>query len=306
MSDEDNKEPSGELVKARPLSLQKASLNLVRRAIQDIERLNRPFINSLGMKFVPVPDTQALFSIWQTRVQDFEEFVKATRHVATAEMLSLSSEGGSAQNPGRYWKQRGHTWKNPGFPQGPTHPVRGVNWNDATLFCKWLTRNEHMEGLLAEGKEYRLPTDAEWSRAVGTAKYPWGNDWPPPQGAGNYAGEEAKNADWPEIYPTIEGYNDGYARTAPVGSFRANKYGLFDMGGNVWVWCEDWYRDEMNSEETRKAFSELTEDKVFRVCRGAGWNEWYPEYLGVGYRNRNAPWNRSSDLGFRCVVVPSS
>ena len=110
--------------------------------------------------------------------------------------------------------------------------------------------------MLPHGRIYRLPTDAEWSAGVGlqgeegtnpkekSSKiklYPWGKEWPPPKGAGNYAGEEAKTGDWPAVWQVIEGYNDGYPRTSPVGSFAANANGLYDMGGNVWQWCEDWY-----------------------------------------------------------------
>ena len=141
-----------------------------------------PFVNTLGMKFVPVKGTEVLFSIWHTRVQDFEAFVKATGHDATQGMYSLRSDG---------WMRRGDTWKDPGFTQGPTHPVCGVSWHDAQAFCKWLTEKERKDGIIDQQQSYRLPTDAEWSQAVGDTKYPWGDQWPPPQGAGNYADESS-------------------------------------------------------------------------------------------------------------------
>jgi Sulfatase-modifying factor enzyme 1 len=156
---------------------------------------DQPWQNSLGMKFVPVAGTQVLFSIWDTRVGDFETFVKDTGYDATGGMYSIGKDG---------WKWRGATWKEPGFSQGLNHPVVGVSWNDAEEFCKWLTKRERSAGNLPEDREYRLSKDEEWSAAVGLKNevgstpeennrkiklYPWDipkkrdKNWPPPAGS---------------------------------------------------------------------------------------------------------------------------
>jgi formylglycine-generating enzyme required for sulfatase activity/WD40 repeat protein len=261
---------------------------------------DRPWVNSLGMKFVPVPGTRVLFSLWDTRRQDFEEFVKSTNYNATGGMYSVDKDG---------WKQHGATWKEPGFSQGPTHPVVGVAWNDALEFCKWLTRQERNAGNLPQDTEYRLPKDAEWSAAVGLNRepgntpqeknsklklYPWDipqkreKSWPPPSGAGNYPGEESRTGNEPKDWSVIPAYNDGFPRTSPVGSFEANAEGLYDMGGNVWQWCDDW--------SWRNA---LTQD---HVLRGAAWCSGSPSSLLASSRFFTAA-IRADYIGFRCVVA---
>ena len=164
-----------------------------------------PFVNSLGMKFVPVGGTKVLFCIWETRVQDYEVFVKDT----------------------------GREWPKPIFRQGPTHPAVNFMWEEAVAFCRWLSKKE--------GREYRLATDAEWSVAVGlkaesgstprekdskAVGYPWGTAWPPPRRVGNFD-------------PALKA--DEFERTSPVGTFSANGFGLYDLSGNVWEWCSDLY-----------------------------------------------------------------
>jgi serine/threonine protein kinase len=257
----------------------------------------KPWVNSLGMKFVPVPGTKVFFCVWDTRVQDFAAFVQTTDYDATGGMWSLGKDG---------WKRRGATWKSPGFEQGPAYPVAGVNWSDANAFCEWLTKKEHASSLLPNDKVYGLPTDAEWSVAVGLGQesgstpkgkngkikdvYPWGKQWPPPQGAGNFAGEESTIGNEPSDWSFISRYNDGWARTSPVGSFRANQYGLYDMSGNVWQWCDDWY-DEM---------------KKNRVLRGGSWGDADTGLLLSSYRGDNSPVYRFDLVGFRCVVGTGS
>ena len=251
---------------------------------------DRPYVNSLGMKFVPVPETEVLFSIWDTRVKDFEAFVKDTGYNATEGMFSLRSNG---------LKQRGNSWHSPGFPQTPEHPVCGVNWFDAKEFCQWLSKKE--------GKTYRLPTDAEWSYAVGiggkeigatpqekTKKlpdiYPWGNSMPPMVNGkpmGNYAGAEADDGNWLSDAKVIPEYRDNFARTSPVGSFPANALGLYDMGGNVWQWCEDRYEP----------------GKEPRVLRGGSWINNGPRDLLSSSRNGFTPVPRLDNIGFRVVLV---
>lgn len=248
--------------------------------------------NSLGMKFAPAGTEGVLFCIWETRVQDFEAFFKATGHDATSGMFSLGENN--------EWMQQGGTWKAPGFKQGSTHPVVGMSWEDAMAFCNWLTEKERREGLIEADQSYRLPTDAEWSRAAGDGKYPWGDEMPPPKGAGNYSSQGDGLSD------SIEGYQDGYPRTASAGSFRANKYGLYDMGGNVWEWCMDWYRKKMNSEEVRKKYPGLEQDgggQAARVQRGGSWIDGGPEALASAFRSGGHPGGRGADFGFRCVVA---
>ena len=207
--------------------------------------------NSLGMKFVPVPGTDLLFSIWDTRVQDYRAFVQET----------------------------GRAWSKPSFPQGPDHPAVNVSWDDANAFCKWLSAKE--------GREYRLPTDAEWSLAAGlpseigsTPKekdgaikkiYPWGDTWPPPEGVGNF--DRSLMA-------------DSYDKTSPVGAFAENRFGLYDLSGNVWQWCEDWY----DSSQRR------------RVLRGGAWNSCTQDILLSSFRHYAYPTDQSDSIGFRCVT----
>jgi formylglycine-generating enzyme required for sulfatase activity len=180
-----------------------------------------------------------------------------------------------------------------------------VSWEDARAFCQWLTKKERQSGLLAAAQSYRLPRDWEWSVAVGlnearggTPKdkdckiegvYPWGTQWPPPQGVGNYAGGEAKDGNWASNWLVNDGYNDGYARTSPAGSFKANRHGLYDLAGNVWEWCEDFYDGQSGA----------------RVLRGGSWYLYGPRFLLSSSRYNRVPTLRSVNFGFRCVVVVS-
>jgi serine/threonine protein kinase len=253
-----------------PLPVEPAGLDFhpIRTATKE-----KPWENSLGMRFVPVAGV--FFCIWDTRLQDFEQFVQNSGYPASGK------------------------WQEPGFKQGPDHPVVNVSWDDALAFCNWLTTRERGSGLLPDRMSYRLPTDSEWSNAVALGNesgntpeqkkgkikvYPWGLGWPPPPGAGNYCGEEAKGGR--SSWPVIAGYNDGYARTSPVSAFPPNRNGLHDMGGNVWQWCDDW----SNANRFR------------RVLRGASWLNEHPDDLLLSNRRDDTPTSRRDNYGFRCVL----
>jgi formylglycine-generating enzyme required for sulfatase activity len=183
--------------------------------------------------------------------------------------------------------------------------VAAVSWNDAHAFCRWLTDKERKAGILGANQTYRLPTDAEWTKAAGNGKYPWGDAWPPPPGAGNYA-DEAFAASMPvKGWPHVPG-NDGYPYTSPVGTFRPNVYGLYDMGGNLWQWCEDWYQASMNDDVLLTKYPALNEDaggSKYKVLRGSSWLGHTSDNLLSAYRSSNAPGNRFTYYGFRVVVV---
>ncbi len=248
--------------------------------IKDGPVLGQPYTNTLGMSFVQVAGTDAYFSIWETRVQDFEAFVNAMKHDATREYIEFGADG---------WKKVvGHNWKNPGFPQTENHPVCGINWYDAQKFCQWLTEKERKAGRLTEKQSYRLPTEAEWDIAVGTGRYPWGDEWPLPAQAGNYAGLEVlADGNWNQEGPNVvlKDFSDAYPRTSPVGSFAASKTGLYDLGGNVWEWCQD---------------ADDTQGK--RIQRGACWHNGNPTTLESTYRSAKDPAARDAGSGFRCIL----
>ena len=117
----------------------------------------KAWTNSLEMRFVPLGDIY--ISVWQTRVRDFEAFVAATGYDAIGGMSSAITQNG--------FKLNQMSWKDPGFSQTPDHPVVGVSWEDANQFCAWLTKKERSEGTLRNFQSYRLPTDREWSEAIG-------------------------------------------------------------------------------------------------------------------------------------------
>jgi len=175
------------------------------------------------------------------------------------------------------------------------HPVVGVSWQDAILYCAWLS--------LKGPHKYRLPTEAEWelaARGGGSAiKYSWGNGAPSLALGGNVGDEALKKVflDWPIIW---RAYNDNYAFTAPVKEFGANALGIFDMTGNVAEWCSDWYQENYYAKQNwnRPAGPPQGTEKVIR---GGSWGD-TPAKLRIACRRNAPPAFRSNNLGFRVAA----
>lgn len=196
----------------------------------------RPWENSLGMKFVPAGGPKLLFCQHETRVKDFDTFARSPFKDLLIDLpRSAQSDSAPPTAPIR-------SWEKPGFDQTAVHPVCGVSQTDARLFCAWLTEREQNRGWLAGDQFYRLPTDAEWSLAAGLQSDPGPEARPGLSAevtalpAGNFAGPEARSHMlWPPHLST-DAPGDAFPVTAPVGSFAANTQGLYDMHGNMAEW----------------------------------------------------------------------
>jgi formylglycine-generating enzyme required for sulfatase activity len=170
---------------------------------------------------------------------------------------------------------RDFSWQGPGFRQTPDCPAVNITWEQAQRFCLWLTRKEHALGILDENQSYRLPTESEWTAAAASeTTFPWGETWPPPAGFANYGVPGA----------------DSFPNTSPVGSFPANKFGLYDMSGNVWQMCEDPSgKKEGNS--------------MLYVTKGGSWGTADADSLKCNFRRFINPHKADNTVGFRCVLV---
>lgn len=236
----------------------------------------KPWQNGMGMKFESV-GSDLMASAWETRVRDYQAFVESALY------------------------EKPH---DADFPQGPDHPVIHISREDAAAFCDWLTEREREDERIAQSHRYRLPTDEEWSLMAGLPAeigdspgqrdankkniYAWSGKWPPPNAVANYADASAASLPGISAVRVIPDYDDGFPRTAPVGSFPPNDLGLFDISGNV----HEWVSDDISTTSTGP----------LGVTRGAGWNTYIRENLVLGWRNPVPPSVRADYYGFRIVL----
>ena len=283
-----------------------------------------------GMRLVP--DAQPIhrvslspFWIDETEVtnEQFERFVQATGYVTVAErglteeelpntppearvpggaVFTPPAKGATIEDSDQWWTfLPGANWRHPDGPGSSIkgrerHPVVQVTYKDAEAYAAWA------------GK--RLPTEAEYEFAArgGLANklYPWGDEFRP-QGrymANTYQGE----------FPFIDSGEDGFRGTAPVKSFPANGFGLFDIAGNVWEWCSDWYHPDYYREQAKagvvrdpkgpnSALDPQERGVAKRVHRGGSYlcTDQYCSRYKVGTRGKGEPYSPTNHLGFRCV-----
>ena len=235
--------------------------------------------------------------------KQFQEFIKCTNYKTDAEQYKWSfvfhlfiSESvkkkvtNSAAGTPWWFVVEGACWKHPEGPDTSIcarmdHPVVHISWNDAMAYCKWA------------GK--RLPTEAEWEYAarggLKQKKYPWGNKL-------SYSGEHRCNI-WQGEFPTSNTEEDGYSKTAPVDAFSPNGFGLYNMVGNVWEWCGDWFSPE-HSREVLITNPIGAQTGTARVMKGGSYlcHKSYCNRYRVAARSSNTPDSSTGNMGFRCVT----
>ena len=186
-----------------------------------------------------------------------------------------------------------YSWKNPGFAQTDRDPVTNITWNDAFNLAKWLSKKE--------GKRYRLPTEAEWEYAClakTQSRFGIADD---PQSLRFYANlyDQSALKYWNKWHNFVQKYSDGFPFTAPVGSFKPNAYGLYDMNGNVWEWVSDFYANKYPSDTVYNPTGPLSGD--LRVRRGGSWHTW-SLYARCQFRNWNTADTRYTLVGVRLLL----
>lgn len=200
--------------------------------------------------------------------------------------------------PNPYWKPHG------------IDPIVGVTWDDAQAYAEWAGAT--------------LPTEAQWEMAARCGDrrvFPWGDAWPPPRDAGNFADQTCKQSGEHPKETFIDGYTDGFVHTCPVNAFSANPYGLRGLAGNVAEWCADWYgevyyakapvKNPPGPSEALASIGDIyvkrgeqivLEKGKARVLRGGSWGIGIPGGFRAASRISYPPATQSSQLGFRCVM----
>ena len=224
-------------------------------------------------------------------------FYMGLREVTNKEFRQFSA----GHNSGPF---KAHSLNRPGLP------VVAVTWEQAALYCNWLSAKEGLTpvytikgGRLAAtdpvGTGYRLPTEAEWEYCTrfnnnkASLKYPWGNKFPPPPQSGNFADESAKDL----LSSYLVAYNDSYPVMAPPAKFKTNPLGLYDLGGNAAEWCHDYY--SIYSYDSKKIYRDPMgpAEGKHHIIRGSSWRQSSISELRSSYRDYSD--GKRIDLGFR-------
>lgn len=224
--------------------------------------------------------------VYEVQHGEYRWFVEDATQSAT-DAINVDGEADLQRPPGC-------DWRSPGFQQGESHPVVCVNWEDAQAYAKWLSRKT--------GHHYRLLSQLEWEYAaragIGRSG---GGYWKPDRDTAS--GPDKNQCFYANGWDDSMGFqrtgcNDGYSRTAPAGSFKANDFGLFDVLGNAWEWTQDCWAGEDGPVETVDGVAWEGGDCLHRVLRGGSWYG-QQDNIRFGERGKYPAWIRSNLVGFR-------
>jgi formylglycine-generating enzyme required for sulfatase activity len=239
------------------------------------------------MRMIPLDDN-LMMSAWETRHRDYLEYARAT----------------NARKPGKMDDATGAI-------KGVNLPVVGVDREEARAFCRWLSERERNAGLIGAKDEYRLPTDEEWSRAVGLPPergstpaerngrirgvYPWGYEWPPPNHIDNFADPIAgRKASLDQV---IAGYEDKSPYLASVAILPPNREGICGLAGNVSEWTGTDFEITAKPKEGEKLKPPLG------TVRGGNWRSSNQDELQASTRQPVPAETRKNTIGFRVVLA---
>ncbi len=236
----------------------------------------RTYVNSVGMRFVWIPP--GAFTMGSPEAEPGRHEDESPHRVEITKGFFLSTTEVTVDQWKQCLKKSGHDWGRAAILAltSPTdeHPAAHVSWEEAAAFCAWLSK--------ADQGTYRLPTEAEWEfacRAGSDTAFAWG----------------------PEPDEKLMACDTKSASAEPVGSYPANRWGLYDMHGNVWEWCRDWYDRNAYADHAPKDPTG-PESGDARVIRGGSWQD-TAAYCRAANRSGRWPTERYEDLGFRVVRV---
>ena len=225
---------------------------------------------------------------YDVTVAEFRRFADETGYKAGGDCYA------DFKNEGQWEKTPQANWNNTGFEQNSDQPVVCVSWSDAQASAAWISKKT--------GKAYRLPSEAEWeyaARAHTTGAYSFGADVNAGCAYMNAADTTAKRK---FRYWTALACDDGFIYTSPVGAFRPNAFGLYDMLGNVRQWVEDCYADSYGEDQPSDGSAYNDTPCSDRVIRGGSWIDVAPE-LRSARRDNDSPTGRTYNLGFRLAMT---
>ena len=243
----------------------------------------------------PVKHTKPFYlGVTEVTRGQFAAFVTATGYKTDAETKDSGGRYWACGWVGHKWGKRdGFSWWDPGFEQSDEHPVTCVSRNDMMAFMRWVRDKT--------GRTVRLPTEAQWEyacRAGTRTTYQWGDDPAGGKGWCNAIDETAKEK-FPDCKPFS--WSDGYVHTAPVGTFKPNRWGLYDMHGNIKEMCSDQFAETYQTAARQVDPRGPGSGKGF-VLRGGSWHSSYP----AGYRSAYRSWCggafRGANDGFRVAA----